>query len=242
MFSQNGIRAILFDLDGTLRFSEPRFFNTLYDYVVQACFSSTRSGYCAGMRWLHYYWAQSAELLTDIETFGLDSDFFWTNHTSLFIQALGAERDVALQLAPVVQRRMTDEYHPISLVPLEVFSMLEKLKQAGFLLAVVSNRAHNFDDELAELGLDGYFQLTIAAGEVDSWKPDTKIFLHAINVLGICAEQALHVGDSYYADVLGAQRAGLSPVLVDSDGVFPEATCPVISSVAMLGQVLSLRF
>ncbi len=54
---------------------------------------------------------------------------------------------------------------------------------------------------------------------------------HALGLAGSPPGKALYVGDNYYADVLGAQRAGIRPILVDPQGVFPDAECPVIDSV-----------
>ena len=50
-------------------------------------------------------------------------------------------------------------------------------------------------------------------------------------------DQTIYVGDNYFADILGAANAGLRPVLLDPDGLFPEAACPVISS---LGELLGV--
>jgi FMN phosphatase YigB (HAD superfamily) len=36
------------------------------------------------------------------------------------------------------------------------------------------------------------------------------------------------VGDNYWADVVGARRAGVTPVLLDPQGLFPEADCLVL--------------
>lgn len=239
MLAPNGIRAILFDFDGTLRFSQPRFFHVLYHYTVQAGFSASRDAHLAAMRWLHHYWAQSAEMVSDMERFGTEQGLFWLNHTRLFIRALGANDKIALQLAPEVQRRLDGEYTPTSIVSPQTIATLSMLKQAGFRLAVVSNRSQAFDDELATLSISRYFDLTVAAGVVNSWKPDRKIFLHSVKALGIFPEQAMYVGDNYYADIVGARQAGLRPVLVDDDGVFPEADCPTIRSVAEIEQVLA---
>jgi HAD superfamily hydrolase (TIGR01509 family) len=239
LFAPNGIRAILFDFDGTLRFSEPRFFHILYHYTVQAGLPANADDHRAAMRWLHSYWAQSADMLNDMEKFCTDQDAFWLNHTRLFIQSLGASDHLARQLSPEVHHRLGEEYKPASIVPPQIITTLAALKQAGFLLAVVSNRTNNFDAELADLNIADYFDLTVAAGVVNSWKPDRKIFLHSVNALGIFPEQAMYVGDNYYADIVGARQAGLHPVLVDDDNVFPEADCPVIRSVAEIGQVLA---
>ncbi len=57
--------------------------------------------------------------------------------------------------------------------------------------------------------------------------------------LGIQPSQSLYVGDNYYADVVGASRAGLKPVLIDPEGLFPEADCPIICKIGDLPELLS---
>jgi putative hydrolase of the HAD superfamily len=116
----------------------------------------------------------------------------------------------------------------------ETVETLQTLQEAGFRLAVVSNRTQPFQEMVDELGLASYFEFALAAGEVNSYKPDVKIFQHALQRVDGCPACTLYVGDNYYADVLGAQRAGLRPVLLDPEGIFPEARCPVINSLQEL--------
>ena len=78
-------------------------------------------------------------------------------------------------------------------------------------------------------------------GWVSAWKPDPGLFAHALERLEIAPEQAIYVGDNYYADVIGARRAGLGPVLYDPDQVFPDADCPVIRSIGELRLLKSDR-
>ena len=66
------------------------------------------------------------------------------------------------------------------------------------------------------------------AGEVGAWKPDPKIFDRAMELSDTTPEKMIYVGDNYYADILGANNAGLQPVLLDDKGVFPDAECVVI--------------
>ena len=87
--------------------------------------------------------------------------------------------------------------------------------------------------------LAGYFDFTLAAGEINAWKPEPEIFRHALNRCALKPEQAVYVGDNYYADIIGAQGAGLLPVLIDPDDLFPEATCAVIRTIGELPALLA---
>lgn len=108
--------------------------------------------------------------------------------------------------------------------------MLGSIKDRGYVLGVVSNREDPFHEELKELKLDGYFQFALAGGEVNAFKPDVRIFEHALELAGTVAPETIYVGDNYFADILGSSRAGLVPVLFDPAGLFPEADCAVIKS------------
>jgi FMN phosphatase YigB (HAD superfamily) len=52
------------------------------------------------------------------------------------------------------------------------------------------------------------------------------------------ASEAVFVGDTYATDVGGAQLAGLTGVLMDSVGAYPDADCPKISSLPELARIL----
>ena len=75
---------------------------------------------------------------------------------------------------------------------------------------------------------------------MNSWKPDALIFQHAVQRAGSRPACTLYVGDNYFADIVGAQRAGLKPVLLDPERIFPEAECPVICSLEELRAGLHL--
>lgn len=234
MFSPNGIRYILFDLDGTLRHSQPSFNQTFIDFTLLNNLEVNETDRLRALRWLHRYWAQSAELLSDLETFRDRQDLFWTNHARQHLIAAGCQESQAVDLAPALYAHMEDRYHPEDWVPPEVPECLDRLLARGYRLAVVSNRNHSYHELLAALGLDRYFDFSLAAGEVNAWKPQPEIFLHALDRLGASPVESVYVGDNYYADVLGARQAGMEAVLLDPEGIFPEADCPVIQSLAGL--------
>ncbi len=105
-------------------------------------------------------------------------------------------------------------------------------------MAVISNRQKPYQDEIDSLGIAQYFSFSLAGGEMEAWKPEPEIFIHACKRLNLNPSQAIYVGDNYFADVVGARRAGLQPVLYDPRGIFPQADCPVLTSFDQLPSVL----
>jgi FMN phosphatase YigB (HAD superfamily) len=239
LFSPNGIRAVLFDLDGTLRYNRPSFHQATCDFAERLGVMVNDHSNRSGLRWLYYYWAQSPELLTDLEQFDGYNDQFWQNHARLYLSALGCPIEQANTLAGDLHHCMSEEYQFEDWVAPEVPEVLGELQRAGFKLAVASNRTEPFDHQLENLGMKEFFQFSLAAGQINSWKPDVGIFMHALELLGTAPEQTLYVGDNFFADVVGAQNANLTPILLDPDGIFPEATCTVVQSLGDLYGILS---
>lgn len=189
------------------------------------------------IRWAHHYWAQSSQMLEDRRLFPEDG-LFWENYCYRTLIAYGCVPGQARALVPQLFHYMQEEYKPSDFVPPDVPGTLEKLLKAGFRLAMLSNRSQTYEEELETLELASYFEFALAAGEVDVWKPDPWIFRYALNQLGTQPGETMYIGDNYYADVIGAQGAGLEPVLVDPDGVFPEAGCTIIQNISELCELL----
>ncbi len=239
MFSPNGIRAILFDLDGTLRHNCPSSIQAFFDYAAALGLEDSPASRQQAARWVHRYWSQSEEMLEDLEAYRGRNEEFWAFYTHKQLMACGCPPERAAELAPEVHRYMKDEYRPEDWVPPEVPQTLGVLRQAGFTLGVLSNRTDPCGPYLCDLGLDGYFDLALVAGELSYWKPNPQVFHLTLERLNLQPEQVVYVGDNYYADVLGAQAAGLRPVLIDPEGLFPEATCPVIHTMSGLPRALA---
>ena len=238
MFSPNGIQAILFDLDGTLRHNRPTSTQVFLDLAVSLGLSDSPEKRRQAIRWTHYYWAQSPEMLADVERFRGEQELFWTNYAVLHLIAFDCPPEEAARLAPLIHASMKNLEQAEDWVPPDVPETLRQLQAAGFRLAVLSNRTNPCGEYLGELGIKDFFDLALVAGELACWKPEPAIFHQALDRLGVAAGEAVYVGDNYYADVLGAERAGLWPVLIDPDGLFPEADCPSIGTIGELPQVL----
>jgi HAD superfamily hydrolase (TIGR01549 family) len=106
------------------------------------------------------------------------------------------------------------------LVEPDAVALLEHLRLKGCRLAIISNWDGTLVDTLRPTGLSGYFDAVIDSDVVGSAKPESRIFEIACAVTGVTPDEAVHVGDSPGADVAGALRAGIRPVLYDPLEVF----------------------
>jgi HAD superfamily hydrolase (TIGR01549 family) len=234
LLSRRETDAIFFDLDGTLRHNRPSFLEALEEYNLQLGLPSNIANSQLGHRWLHSYWAQSSQLLADRQMFGDDELAFWINHSRRFLEASGCQPVQAQKLAPQLTECMREHYSPVDTLADEAEELLQELQQNNFRLGVISNRSEPFDEQMESLGLSSYFEFSLAAGTIDAWKPDPLIFQHALTQMKINPEQAVYIGDNYFADVVGARNAGIKPVLIDPANLFPEADCLVIESLGDL--------
>jgi len=224
------IKAILFDLDGTLRHHLPSGGEIFVEYVRNSGLQISEEDRIRAEHWEHQYFANSLEIQADGKMFKDDRKGFWANFTKHRLLALGIQAAQAMELAPQASAFMDEFYKPEVHVPQDAYTLLTFLKEEGYILGMVSNREEPFQEELIKLKLDSYFKFSLAGGEVNSYKPDTVIFEHALELAGTSAPETMYIGDNYFADIIGSQRAGLKPVLYDPGSIFPEADCAVIRS------------
>ncbi|RKU32452.1 hypothetical protein C6499_03265 [Candidatus Poribacteria bacterium] len=102
----------------------------------------------------------------------------------------------------------------------DVIPTLQHFRDAGFKLAIVSNWDTPLDPLTERLGIAEYFDAIVASHDarVRSEKPDPHIFNYALAAVGVLPEETVHVGDTYEADIVGAQGVGIRPILLDRDG------------------------
>lgn len=233
------IKAILFDLDGTLRHHIPNGGDVFVEYARTIGLNISEEDRIRSERWTHYYFANSPEIKADGKTHHGDPSGFWLSFTKRRLVALGLRPSQAAELAPEISSYMDEFYKPQIHVPQDVYELLDILKSQDYILGVVSNREKPYSEELKELKMEGHFKFSLAGGEVNSFKPDKVIFERALELAGTPAFETMYVGDNYFADILGARCAGLTPVLYDPVSLFLEPGCAVIKSFGELPELLS---
>ena len=147
---------------------------------------------------------------------------------------LSGVRHEELEAVRVEVTRLHHERHLWIGVEPGTVEALEQLRAAGLRLGVVSNSDGKVDAALAAAGLRPYFELVVDSSHAGVEKPDPRIFAVAVETMGIAPAEAAYVGDVYEVDVVGARRAGLSPVLLDPHGLHATVDVPIIQSLADL--------
>ena len=97
----------------------------------------------------------------------------------------------------------------------DVMPALDALRACGFRMGVISNFVWGGPELIHALDLAQHFDSLTVSARVGFQKPHQGIFQHALDSLGAAPERAWHIGDSYKADVVGARRLGITPVLID---------------------------
>lgn len=228
--SKNGYKAIFFDLDGTLRHTVPLGADVYREELAKYGLPISDKKNREVAYWEHYYWARSPELLRDLAKFDVDNEAFWRNYAVMRLKKMGATPKEIKKYQPMLEVYFANEYVPKNWTPPELYQLLPELRKMGFTLAVLSNRRNSFMDIIEELSLEGYFDAVIAAGEVGVWKPDPKVFAPILARFNLSPKETVYIGDNYFSDVIGARNAGITPVLYDPRGVFPDADCTRITS------------
>ena len=227
------ILAVLFDLDGTLRFSRPSGLEAFVEYATELGLDLCDERRRAVERWVHSYWSgKHSGVVRDAP----DPTTFWHEYTRGMLSAAGIE-DASYKHTQAIVQMFGERYRSESHVHPEAHTVLGAVRERGYTLGLVSNRAEELTPVANDLGLGEYFHFTLSGGQANSWKPDRRIFLQACEMAQAQPHECLYVGDNFYADALGAQNAGLVPVLLDPNDVFPEAEC---IKVKCLGDLLSV--
>lgn len=231
------ITAVFLDLYGTLaHFQPPR-----EEVQAQACRSFgikvTRDGLVRGYAQADEYMGQenAGQQPLGLRTpKGLQS--FFAEYEKLILTTAGV--DVDLEAAGKIWTKVQQIPHSLALFD-DVLPTLDMLMLKGLTLGVLSNITRDMDVLSREMGLEPYLDFTITSGEIGAGKPHPLIFLAALERAGVESHEALHVGDSYSSDIMGARGVGIRALLLDRDGLYSNVTdCPRIGSLMEVAEYL----
>ncbi len=97
----------------------------------------------------------------------------------------------------------------------DVLPTLEALRRQKYTMGVISDWGIVLGPILRHLHLIQYFDALLISAVTRHGKPSPHLYDLALQRTNSIADYALHIGDSYVYDVLGARSVGMTPVLLD---------------------------
>jgi len=126
----------------------------------------------------------------------------------------------------LMMKHFKERFATVKFLPSDdVRPTLMKLKEQGLSTAVISNMNRPLAPYLERLQWTELLDFTITSSEVNGkGKPEAPIFLEALARAGVQPSEAVHVGDESFVDGVGAIAVGITPILIDRLGLFPDFT------------------
>jgi len=229
----NGITTIFLDAGGTLIHPDRAFIlRTLADFGIErdeAAFlvadQTAREARSAAIR--------SGQVIDDAGS--------WRLYAARLLDVLGCTPEIAADVSAAVGKRHIAGTLWSHVEP-GTADTLAELKSRGFTLGVVSNADGRVEQFLAHAGLRQHLDFVIDSGVVGVEKPNPQIFRIALERAGAPPQAAVHVGDVYEVDVIGARAAGIEPIFLTTTGGAAPADVTVIRSFTELTRALDRMY
>jgi len=140
--------------------------------------------------------------------------------------------------------RLAEEMHAVQFFTNEIYpdtlSTLAELRRRGYRLGVISNwEAPTLPSLFDRFGMTPYFEHILPSRDAEAGKPHPHVFEKALGAFGVAPDRAVHVGDSFGCDVVGARGVGMVPVWVNPHDEAPPDGMPVLQ-IRRLTDVLRL--
>ena len=203
LFFDLGFTLINFEGDFHLVMAES--YRVLADSLVQRGCRVDPAAFAARFQEVisHYYISRETDLVER------PVDGYLSNVLSEF--GLTGIRKEVLQASLADMYGVTQAYWQLET---DAIPTLEKLGVMGFQLGLITNAANPEDANhlIDKNGLRGYFKTILISSCEGIRKPDARIFHRALKRMNRSAEHTAMVGDTFTADIVGAQRVGIKGI------------------------------
>lgn len=206
------VRTVFFDLGDTLMHIHPDVPSVYLEACRELGLDADRDRVAAALRVAEGHYRAALRAGRSFESSLPEARAFWQEYNQVILAELGAGGDTAAAAGRLSELFWSP---PSWRVFPEVHEVLGALRDAGLQLAVISNFTEALTAVCRSHVLDGYFDCLVSSVVSGAQKPDVGIFREALRRTGADPAAAIHVGDNYVADVLGARAAGIDAVLVD---------------------------
>ena len=117
------------------------------------------------------------------------------------------------ELAEQIGQQYLDNLPTKTALMPHAIELLDYLTVKKYPLTIISNGFVEVQyRKMRSSGIEHYFQHVVLSEAAGALKPDKQIFEYALELNGAKASEAIMIGDSYAADIVGAQNAGIDQV------------------------------
>jgi HAD superfamily hydrolase (TIGR01509 family) len=120
----------------------------------------------------------------------------------------------------------------------ETEDVLRELHRERVSVHIISNNTDSLLETISRLGWEDRFETVTFSQEAGAEKPDPRVFSLALKRAGVEPAEALHVGDSWEADYLGAIRVGMRGLWLNRLHTPAPAPCEMIEDLRGLRSAL----
>jgi len=235
------IKAIFFDWFNTLaRYDPPReelLSQALSELGINAAAEKVRQGLAAADKYLF-----DENFINPIRKRSREEQAqLYIRHQEIMLTEIGVDVTKQPDLVGKTLMRVRELSRGLHFVLFEdVLPTLKTLKKQKLILGLLTNLDRDMTPLCRELGLEPYLDFVVTSGEVNSDKPNAPIFLAALERAEVTPAEAIHIGDQYKVDVIGARGVGITPLLLDRYDLSPDVNdCPRLHSLAEVPQYLT---
>jgi len=207
MLSNVGVKAVLFDLGGTLikTVDAPKIYRRILEvYGVKVSVDAIAKSH------------KENEKEFDLEEMVAMEQEFWVKWNLRVLGRVGIKEN-----REFLARKIDElwwEYAELEVYS-DVLETLAQLKRKEIKIGVVTNGFEkDYKQILQKLNWTNYFDVVVGADACHKAKPNREIFLYAVNKLDVNPKETIFVGDSVKYDYEGARKAGLKPLLINRNG------------------------
>ena len=208
------IKAIFFDLYGTLAGFSPSRFEIQSQACAQFNITLTEEGVLKGYKKADEYMTNQNASYPIRNRAPQEIDDFFSKYESLVLE--GCEINVDLDIAASIWKEIRKIPYEMKIFD-DVIESLKNLRYKNFRLGVLSNINKPGAELLKEFGLTDYIDFSVTSYEVGSEKPHPPIFEEALRRARVKNNEVFHIGDQIGSDIEGAENVGIYPILMDRD-------------------------
>ncbi len=164
----------------------------------------------------------------------------YSDYQKTILSETGADISATTDILLKIIRKANELFKDTRFVLYEdVLPTVKQLKGLSLTLGLLTNLEIDMKPLCDGLGLSPFLDFIVTSGEAGFDKPQPQIFRLALERAGVEPSEAVHVGDQYKIDAVGAMGVGMKAIIIDRNDAYPEVTdCPRIRSLTEVAEYL----